>query len=96
MTTITFDTLAHAKRLRDAGISEPQAEAQAAARADVLKGGSAELVTKQDLDAAVTDLRQEIALLKRDMQAMELRLTIKLGAMLVVAIGAVATLVKLL
>ncbi|CAK0747096.1 hypothetical protein CCP3SC15_1490003 [Gammaproteobacteria bacterium] len=29
MTTITFDTLAYVKTLRDAGVSELQAEAQA-------------------------------------------------------------------
>ncbi len=78
MTTTTFDTLAYAKRLREAGVPEPQAEAQAAALADALRQSAGELATKADL------------------RELELRLTIKLGAMLVVAIGAVATLVKLL
>ena len=78
MTTTTFDTLVYAKRLREAGVPEPQAEAQAAALADALRQSAGELATKADL------------------RELELRLTIKLGAMLVVAIGAVATLVKLL
>ena len=49
--------------------------------------------------AALADaLRQNAGELatKADLRELELRLTIKLGAMLVVAIGAVATLVKLL
>ena len=78
MSTTTFDTLAYAKRLREAGVPEPQAEAQSAALADALRQNAGELATKADL------------------RELELRLTIKLGAMLVIAIGAVATLVKLL
>ena len=50
MTTITFDTLAYVKKLREAGIDEKQAEAQAVALAAVLKETSGELVTKQDID----------------------------------------------
>ena len=50
MTTITFDTLAYVKKLREAGIEEKQAEAQAVALAAVLKETSGELVTKQDID----------------------------------------------
>ncbi len=49
MTTITFDTLAYVKTLREAGIPEPQAEAQATALAAVLKSGTGELATKTDL-----------------------------------------------
>ncbi|CAK0770434.1 DUF1640 domain-containing protein [Gammaproteobacteria bacterium] len=50
MTTITFDTLAYVKTLRDAGFSEPQAEAQANALANVLRSGTGELATKHDID----------------------------------------------
>ncbi len=78
MTATTFDTLAYARRLREAGVPELQAEAQAAALADALRQNAGELATKADL------------------RELELRLTIKLGAMLVVATGVVATLVKLL
>ena len=68
MTTTTFDTLAYAKRLREAGVPEPQAEAQSAALADALRQNAGELAT-------IADLR-----------VLDLRLTIKLGAMLVVAV----------
>ena len=47
------------------------------------------LATKQDL-------KELEARLRRDMKELELRLTIRLGSMMVVAIGAVAALVKLL
>lgn len=50
MTTITFDTLAYSKKLRDAGFSEQQAEAQALALASVLKETSGGLATKQDVE----------------------------------------------
>jgi hypothetical protein len=57
MTTITFDTLAYVKRLRDAGISEPQAEAQASALADALKQSAGELATQAGLAELKQDLR---------------------------------------
>lgn len=50
MTTITFDTLAYSKKLRDAGFTEQQAEAQALALASVLKETSGDLATKQDIE----------------------------------------------
>jgi uncharacterized protein YjiS (DUF1127 family) len=56
MTAITFDTLAYAKRLRDAGISEPQAEAQASALAEALKQSAGELATQ----AGLAELRQDL------------------------------------
>ena len=76
MPTISFDTHKFIRRLREAGISEEQAEAIADAFRDAHI--EAEVATK-------TDLRE-----------LEYRLIIKLGAMIVVAIGIVATLVKLL
>jgi hypothetical protein len=83
MSTITFDTYKFVRRLKEAGLPEAQAEAIADAFKDAQ--GEAEFATKQD-----------IAELRRDLKEMEMRLTIKLSAMLVVAIGVVTTLVKLL
>ena len=76
MPSITFDTHKFIRRLREAGISEEQAEAIAEAFREANLG--AEIATK-------TDLRE-----------LEYRLIIKLGTMIVVTIGVVATLVKLL
>ena len=65
MTTMTFDTLAYSKKLRDAGIDEKQADAQALALASVLKETSGDVAKKQDIHS----LKQDIQLLKQDFQA---------------------------
>lgn len=41
------------------------------------------------------DLRNEMELMRRDMQAMEQRLTINLGAFMAIAVGVIAALIKL-
>ena len=71
---VAFDTLAYARRLRQAGFSDQQAEVQAEALAAVV---GETLATKLDL------------------RELEYRLTLRLGAMLTVVVGAVAALVKL-
>jgi len=76
MATITFDTHKFIRRLREAGISEEQAEA------------IAEAFREAHLEAEVAT--------KSDLRELEYRLIIKLGTMMVLAIGIVATLVKLL
>jgi len=141
MTAIAFDTLKFAKRLKEGGFTDQQAEALAQAEAEFIEQN---LATKRDvkelevgltrdikeLEAALRrDLKElEVALkrdieelragvkrdieelragvkrdieelradLKRDVKELEYRMTIKLGAMLAVAVGAMATLVKLL
>jgi len=130
MTAIAFDTLKFAKRLKEGGFTDQQAETLAQAEAEFIEQN---LTTKRDLKdleiAVKRDVKElEVALkrdieelrgsvkrdieelrgsvkrdvealhadLKRDMKELEYRMTIKLGAMLVVAVGAMATLVKLL
>jgi hypothetical protein len=48
-----FDTLGYAKRLRDAGVPNPQAEAHAEAAREFIMG---EIVTKTDMQAAMDTL----------------------------------------
>lgn len=77
-----FDTLSYARKLEDAGIPQNQAEAHAdAARQFIM----AELVTKQDLAAAI--------------ELQTLRLTVRLGSLLgsllALAVAALAALIKL-
>ena len=59
-----------------------------------------QMVTRDYLDQSLKDLRNEIDLRFKEIDArfneLELRLTIKLGAMMVLAIGVVATLIKIL
>jgi len=82
MASIAFDTLAYSKKLKEAGVPEKQAEVQAEAFAEIIED---RLATKQD-----------IMNLQRDMKEMEMRLTIRLGAMMAGCIAIVATLVKIL
>lgn len=91
MSTITFDTLKFADTLKAAGVPDKQAEAEARALADAFSSSTSELSTKAD----IRDLRNEMELMRRDMQAMEQRLTIKLGAFMAIAVGSIAALVKL-
>ncbi|HLF97195.1 MAG TPA: DUF1640 domain-containing protein [Methylococcaceae bacterium] len=89
MAAITFDTLKFANRLKSVGVPDKQAEAQAEVLSEALEVNLKELTTKDDL------LHLEERLDSRLIQ-MEQRLTIKLGGMMVVAVGVVAALVKLL
>ncbi len=86
MTTVTFDTLGYFERLKNAGFTEEQAKAQANALREVIEE---RLATKGDL------VQMELRLTS-EMQKLELRMTLKLGAMLAASVAIVATLVKLL
>ena len=67
----------------------PRRRAQAHALSDVLHANLTELATKTDLNALEARLTAQI-------REIELRMTIKLGSMLVIAVGVIAALVKLL
>ena len=73
MTTITFDTLAYVKTLRDAGVDEKQAEAQATALATVLKAGTAELATGRDIEALRASIKQDTDRLESRLNLIEER-----------------------
>ena len=75
MSAIAFDTHAFIKRLTAAGMPEPQAEILADEQARLIEN---RLTTKEDLVALERSLSNRI-------EAAELRLTIKLGA--IVAAG---------
>lgn len=72
----TYDTLGFAQALRDAGISQKHAEAHAAAIRDKLMP---ELATKAD-----------IVKLEHMIERQTLQLTVRLGGLMVVGIGALA------
>ena len=79
--TFAFDTLAFSKRLRDKGVPQEQAEAHAEAIREFVM---TDLATKAD----IRELRQEI-------HSLSLQLTVRLGGLIVVGIGALAALIKL-
>lgn len=85
----TFDSLGYAKRLRDGGVPQDQAEVHAEAARDFIM---AELVTKNDLLAAKQELQTSMKTLE---ETLSLRLTVRLGAMIVVGVGTLAAILKL-
>ena len=89
---IVFDTLQFAKRAEKAGFTQQQAEFQAEEIAQII---STELVTKRDLSDTRDDIKKEIRSLKQEMDSMANKLTIKFGAMLVVAIGILSVIIKI-
>ena len=86
MSTVAFDTHASVKELTRVGMPEEQAEVLAQSQATLI---DEKLATKQDLKELEMNLR-------REMKESELWLTIRLGSIMVVAVGVVAALVKLL
>ena len=93
MTAITFDSLGYFERLKDAGFTEEQAKVQANAMREIIEE---RLATKADLVQLEERLTNEIRKMESEMQKLELRMTLKLGAMLAASVAIVATLVKLL
>ncbi|MBI3599879.1 MAG: DUF1640 domain-containing protein [Nitrospinae bacterium] len=63
MTVATFDTLRFVKKLKEAGVSEKQAEAEAEAISEVFEVTLSDIATKGDIKE-----------LKRDIKELELRL----------------------
>ena len=72
------------------------AEAEASALAEVFETHSAELATRDDLQHLRNDLKVLEDRLDAKLVQLEQRMTIKLGSLMVVAIGVVAALVKVL
>ncbi len=101
-----FDSLGYAKRLRDRGIPQEQAEAHAEAARDFIM---AELVTKPDLLAVKADViavKNEVLAVKNDLLAVKnelqlaidnlgLRLTVRLGVMVAAGVATLAAIIKL-
>ena len=86
MSTITFDTFKFVDRLEKAGASRELAAAMVDAQAEAFS---------QALDTTLAT-KTDIVRLENRMDAMELRLTIKLGAFIAVAVASTAALLKLL
>jgi len=106
MSTITFDTLKFANTLKEAGVPDKQAEAQAKAQRDSFaEAFDVNVATNADiakLDANIkadmarleASSKADIAALRAEVQALELRLTIKLGAFLAVFAGIIIAALK--
>ena len=91
-----FDTLGYAKRLREAGVPNPQAEGHAEAAREFIM---IELVTKQDLQASTNSLEARLGgridALQAAMETQTLRLTVRLGGIVAAGIGILALIERL-
>ena len=94
-TEITFDKLVYIDRLKSAGVDEPQARAHAEALEQALRDTVA---TKHDLRNLGDELRIEIArldnkitLLDHKIEVVARDLTIRMGGMLIILFGALAS-----
>jgi hypothetical protein len=109
MKAANFDSLTYANRLKAAGMDGGLAEVQASALTEVIQDHFHSLSTKQevqgqelrkDMQLQGQELRKDMQLLRlevqKDMQLLEQRMVIKLGSLMVLAIGVVATVVKLI
>lgn len=97
MSAVAFDTLKYAKRLKEAGFTEQQAEALASAQVDLIE---ANLATKADILGLKRDIKElegatkaDILGLKRDLKELEHRLAAKLYRALLIQTFALASLV---
>jgi hypothetical protein len=102
---VAFDTLQYARRLREAGISQEQAEAHAIALAGLIgeslatKDDPAKPTTAEAVDALRRALEDQAVQLRAELRAeiteLEHRLTVRFGAMLGLSVGVLAAIVKL-
>jgi hypothetical protein len=98
MTAITFDTLKFVEKLEAAGVPRAQAAAMAAAQQDALSQAlDTTLATKGDiarLESGLDRLDTRLDKLDTKLDHLEQRLTIKLGAFMVLAVGVLIAVLK--
>jgi len=101
MAAVHFDTHQFIKTLQDSGFEQKQAEAVATAFREAQD--QSDPITRQDiskLEMEIKEVKMEIKgmekEIKSDMQALEYRMTLKLGAMMAASITLVAAIIKLM
>ena len=94
MATVTFDTLKFVKTLKEAGVPEPQAEAFSTAVWESHE--AADVATKGDIAELRHEIKELETGLRHEIKELELRMTIKLGSIVVVALGAFTVIFKFL
>jgi len=83
MTTITFDTLKFANKLKSAGVPDKQAEAEAEAISEVLEVNLKDLVTKEYLDVK---FQQELAPIRTDLAVLKWMMGILIAGVMSIVI----------
>ena len=90
-----LDTLAYAKKLIAAGCTPQLAEAHASVQQDTLLEISEHFATKQDLLMTEQRIEAKITTLEQKIETMGMKLTLKMGGMLVAAVFVLAAISKL-
>ena len=85
-----------ANKLKSAGVLPEHAEAEAEALADIFEVNLKEVATKEDIKLLKEDIKHLEERFDSKFIQLEQRMTIKLGTLMVIAVSAVAALVKLL
>jgi len=99
---LAFDTLKYANRLKEADVPPKQAEMQAEMMRDVLETAfqAAELATKSDIDTAAALSRKDVESLeqrlKLEITAIENKIVIRVGKMMLATVGLACVLIPLI
>lgn len=89
--TVAFDTLKFVETLEAGGFTHAQAKAAAQAFAEAT---GQELATKADIAAVRHDLKETETRLSSEIRELELRMTIKLGGLIMAATGILLAAIK--
>ena len=89
---MAFDTLSYARRLKQAGVPEAQAEAMADATRELV---ISDFASKADITALRTEMAAVEQRIMAAMDKVELRLTVRLGGLIAVGIAILAAIIKL-
>jgi hypothetical protein len=90
---MTFDTLSYARRLKQAGVPEAQAEAMADATRELVMQ---DVATKTDVAALRSDLVAVEQRLIAAMETLSLRLTVRMGIVLAAGLSLMTALIGLM
>ena len=93
MASYTFDTLSYAKELIAAGMPQQQAEVISLRQRTLIEN---ELATKTDIAGIQRDMKRMDVDLRRNIKELETRLTLRLGSIVVIALGAITALNQLI
>ena len=93
MASYTFDTLSYAKELIAAGMPQQQAEVISLRQRTLIEN---ELATKADIAGIQRDMKRMDVDLRRTIKELETSLTLRLGSIVVIALGAITALNQLI
>jgi hypothetical protein len=89
---MAFDTLSYARRLKQAGVPDAQAEAMADATRELVVS---DFASKADIAALKSDIVALEARLMAAMDTQSLRLTVRMGGLIAIGVAVLAAIIKL-